>query len=113
MILILTHNDCKTPWDVCMKGATETSEDCGLDDGHTFSPSTGEAEAGGSLSSGPAWSTERVQKTLSFISVVNKRKHRDCQKQEQLTFRAPISAGEEGGDGIVTVSIDSQFKSGQ
>lgn len=21
--LILTHNDCKTPWAMCMKGATE------------------------------------------------------------------------------------------
>ena len=27
---------------------------------HTFSPNTGEAEAGGSLSSRPAWSTEQV-----------------------------------------------------
>jgi hypothetical protein len=27
---------------------------------HAFSPSTWEAEAGGFLSSGPAWSTERV-----------------------------------------------------
>ena len=27
---------------------------------HTFNPSTGEAEAGGSLSSRPAWSTEQV-----------------------------------------------------
>jgi len=26
-VLILTHNDCKAPWDACMKGATET-QDC-------------------------------------------------------------------------------------
>jgi hypothetical protein len=33
---------------------------------HTFSPSTREAEAGGFLSSRPAWSTERVQDSQGY-----------------------------------------------
>lgn len=76
-------------------------------------PALGKQRQAGLLSSGLAWSTERVQKTLSFIGVVNERKHHDCQKREQLTFHAPVSSGEEGGEGIVTVSINSQFRSGQ
>jgi hypothetical protein len=43
---------------------------------HAFNPRTQEAEVGGSLSSRPAWSTERVQTSERYIV-------RPCLKQEK------------------------------
>jgi hypothetical protein len=68
---------------------------------HAFNPSTWEAEAGGFLSSRPAWSTERVpgqpglhRETLSRKTKKKKKK----KKKNQPTKQKKTWGGVRGGD---------------
>jgi hypothetical protein len=68
---------------------------------HTFNPSTWEAEAGGFLSSRPAWSTKRVpgqpglhRETLSQNKNKNKNKNKQTNKQRNQRKRGKNVASE-------------------
>jgi hypothetical protein len=57
---------------------------------HTLNPSTWEAEAGGSLSSRPAWSTEWVpgqpglhRETLSWKNKIKKKRKKERKKRKE------------------------------
>ena len=62
--------------------------------GHTFSPSTEEAEAGGSLNLRPAWSTELVRghPGLHIKKQTNKQTKKPClrKKYQQKTKQNPL-----------------------
>jgi hypothetical protein len=49
---------CQSPKDLGHTGKSRSSSECRAVVAHDFNPSTWEAEAGGFLSSRPAWSTE-------------------------------------------------------
>jgi hypothetical protein len=52
---------------------------------HAFSPSTWEAEAGGFLSSSPAWSTKRVTRQPGLHREILSRKNKQTNKQKNKT----------------------------
>ena len=73
---------------------------------HAFNPRTWEAETGGFLSSGPAWSTERVpgqpglhRETMSWKtnkkqrSKENKRKGKEREKKEKEKLKTKQNSG--------------------